>query len=67
MKNGLLALVLVSVSGVAYAQTSQAPAAPTPAAPATAQAPAARPASPAGSSQTQVAGSYGKDEKGREQ
>ena len=67
MKSSLLALVLVSVGGVAYAQTSQAPAAPTPAAPATAPAPAARPASPAGSAQTQVAGSYVKDEKGREQ
>ena len=67
MRNGFLALVLVSVGGVAYAQTPQAPVAPAPATPATAQAPVARPASPAGSAQTQVAGSYVKDEKGREQ
>lgn len=64
MRNGFLALALVSMSATAYAQTSQTPAAP---APATAPQPAARPASPAGSAQTQVAGSYVKDEKGREQ
>lgn len=49
MRNGLLALALVSVSGIAFAQTPQ------PAAPAkTAAAPAARPASPAGTAQTQI-------------
>jgi len=63
MRNGFLALALISMSAAAYAQTPQTPAAPAPAA--TAAAP--RPASPAGSAQTQVAGAYVKDEKGREQ
>ncbi len=64
MKNGFLALALISLGGVALAQTPQAP--PTPAATAPAPQPAARPASPAGTAQTQVAGAYVKDEKGRE-
>ncbi len=63
MRNGFLALALISMSAAVYAQTPQTPAAPAPAA--TAAAP--RPASPAGSAQTQVAGAYVKDEKGREQ
>lgn len=65
MKKSFLALALISAGTVAYAQTPQTPATPE----ATTPAPQAanRPASPAGSVQTQVAGSYVKDEKGREQ
>jgi hypothetical protein len=66
MTKGFLALALISIGGAAYAQTSQTPAATTPATTTTAQQPAARPASPAGSAHTQVAGSFVKDEKGRE-
>ena len=64
MRNGFLALALLSMSAAVYAQTPQAPTTQPPAA--TPQA-APRPASPAGAAQTQVAGSYVKDEKGREQ
>lgn len=67
MKNGLLTLALVSIGGIAYAQTPQTPAAPAPATTAPAPQAANRPASPAGMAQTQVAGSYVKDDKGREQ
>ncbi len=64
MKNGMLTLALVTVCGaLAAAQTPQ----PTTAA---AQTPAPQaaplPASPPGSSQTQVAGAYVKDDQGRE-
>ena len=63
MRNGLLTLALVSLGGIAFAQTPQpsAPAAPAAAAQAT-----PRPPSPPGSAQTQVGGTYVKDEKGRE-
>lgn len=64
MRTGLVTLALVTASALAFAQTPQPPASPT-AAPA-AQAAAPRPASPPGTAQTQVAGAYVKDEKGRE-
>ena len=63
MRNGLLALALTSMSGLVFAQAQQAPAAPAAQATPAAQ----RPASPTGSAETQVGGSYVKDEKGREQ
>ena len=65
MKNGLLALAMITMTAALSAQTPQTPApaaGTTPAPQAT-----ARPASPAGSAQAQVAGSYVKDAKGREQ
>ena len=66
MRTGVLALALISVTGVVFAQTAQ-PAGSPPVAPATQVTPSTpRPASPAGSAQTQVGGSYVKDEKGRE-
>lgn len=61
MRTGLLALALISGGGVAFAQTPQTS---PPANQATTATP--RPASPAGSAQTQVGGSYVKDDKGGE-
>lgn len=51
MRNGLLALALLSISGVAFAQTSPPAAAP---AAAPAAQPQKRPASPPGTAQTQI-------------
>lgn len=63
MRNALLALALVTVTVAAHAQShAPAPAGQAPAA----QAPS-RPASPRGTAETQVAGEYVKDDKGRQQ